>query len=212
MIDETSARVPTLTRAAQRENTRRAILDATVGCLIDDGYGALTTRRVAERAGIAQSTLMHHFETRERLLVESVAQLAETMADSAVRDIDLTHLHEPGHRAAVLDRAWATFTSPEALTAAQLWGAAWAEPELAVALRDLEIRVAEIVMGAASTVFPHESTDPRFPIMIDGVVQVIRGLIMAIPTWGREAIDARWALLKPLLVEASTHMLEPAAD
>lgn len=196
-------------REAKRLATRHAILDATLRSLIEDGYGSLTTRRIAERAGIAQSTLMHHFETRESLLVEAVANLAETLAETAIGEIDLGALHGEGHRAAVLDRAWATFTSPEALGAAQLWGAAWTEPELATALRELEMRVAEIVMGAAATVFPDEARDPQFPVLIDGVVQVIRGLIMAIPTWGRPVIDARWAAIKPVLVTASSHLLAP---
>lgn len=221
VIDETShnepdpderraaASQPPVGREAQRQRTRQVILDATVACLVEDGYGALTTRRIAERAGVAQSTLMHHFETREFLLVEAVANLATTLAHTAVQAIDLGALHGEGHRSAVLDRAWATFTSPQALAAAQLWGAAWTEPELASALRDLELRVAEIVLRAASTVFPEESSDPQFPVMIDGVVQLIRGLIMAIPTWGRPAIETRWAAIKPLLVAASSHLLEP---
>jgi AcrR family transcriptional regulator len=207
VIDESSGGVQPLTRAAQRDNTRRAILDATVRCLAEDGYGALSTRRIAERAGIAQSTLMHHFETRELLLVEAVSSLAESLAATAVANIDLSQLRTEQHRAAVLQSAWDTFTSPPALAAAQLWGAAWAEPELAVALRQLEMRVAQIVMEAASTVFPVESSDPTFPILIDGVLQVMRGLIMAIPTWGREVIDARWAALAPVLVDASRHLI-----
>lgn len=211
MIDETvtDAPPPVGAREAKRLATRSSILEATVAGLVEDGYGSLTTRRIAERAGIAQSTLMHHFETRESLLVEAVASLAATLAETALGQIDLAGFRGEGHRSAVLDRAWATFTSPEALAAAQLWGAAWTEPELAKALQELELRVAEIVMSTAATVFPAESEDPQFPVLIDGVVQVIRGLIMAIPTWGRPVIDARWEALKPVLVTASSHLLAP---
>ncbi|MDO9356686.1 MAG: TetR/AcrR family transcriptional regulator [Solirubrobacteraceae bacterium] len=196
-------------REAKRLATRQSILDATVDGLVEDGYGSLTTRRIAERAGIAQSTLMHHFETRESLLVEAVANLAVDLAETALAEIDLDALRGEGHRDAVLDQAWSTFTSPQALAAAQLWGAAWTEPELATALRELEIRVAQLVMQTAATVFPDEATDPLFPVYIDGVVQVLRGLIMAIPTWGRPVIDARWAAIKPVLVTASSHLLAP---
>ncbi len=202
---------PPTTREQQRQNTRRAILDATVACLVEDGYGALTTRRIAERVGIAQSTLMHHFETREALLVEAVSNLAITLAETAVQQLDLTTLSGDVHREAVLDQAWTTFTSPEALAAAQLWGAAWTEPELAAALRDLEIRVAEIVLRTAATVFPEESTDPAFAVYIDGVFQMIRGLIMAIPTWGKDAVDARWSMLRPVIVTASGALI-PSRD
>src|SRR5690606_6215637 len=99
-------------------------------CLIEHGYSALTTRRVAERANVAQSTLMHHFPAREALLVEAVTALATSLAQRAVSEIDLAAAGDEQHRSAVLDQAWRTFTSPEAMAAIQLWGAAWAEPEL----------------------------------------------------------------------------------
>ncbi|MBO9534913.1 MAG: TetR/AcrR family transcriptional regulator [Solirubrobacteraceae bacterium] len=194
-------------REQQRQRTRRAILDETVRCLVDDGYGALTTRRIAERAGIAQSTLMHHFETREGLLVEAVATLAEQVASASIREVQAIGARGAAQREAVLDQAWATFTSPEALAAAQLWGAAWAEPEVATALRDLEVRVGQLILGAAQEVLPDETTDPRFAIYIDGVYQLIRGLVMGIPVWGKDVIDARWALIKPVLLEASLEVV-----
>lgn len=196
-------------REQQRQATRRAILDATLACLVEDGYGSLTTRRVAERVGIAQSTLMHHFATREALLVEAVSNLAVSMAETAIAELGPGRREGAVHREAVLDQAWATLTSPEALAAAQLLGAAWSEPELAAALRDLEIRIAQIVLETALIVFPDESADPRFAVYIDSIFQTIRGLIMSIPTWGREAVDLRWSLIKPVLLEASGLLIPP---
>lgn len=210
MIDEsvTPAAGP---RELQRQRTRRLILHETVRCLVDDGYDALTTRRIAERAGIAQSTLMHHFETREFLLVEAVSALAEQVATASIREVQAIGVRGAAQREAVLDQAWATFTSPEALAAAQLWGAAWAEPEVATALRDLEVRVGQLILSAAQQVLPDETTDPRFPIFIDGAYQLIRGLVMGIPVWGKDAIDARWAMIKPVLLEASLEVV-PVSD
>src|SRR5437870_8709007 len=115
MIDETVTRPPRLTRAEQRDATRRALLEATTECLVEEGYAALTTRRVAERAGVAQSTLMHHFETRDAMLVEAVTLLAVRLLDDALDQIDLAKLAAPEHREAVLDQAWREFTSPQAL-------------------------------------------------------------------------------------------------
>src|SRR6476619_5687551 len=85
------------TRAEQREATRMAIIQATASCLVEEGYAALTTRRAAERADVAQSTVMHHFETREALLVEAVTYLALRLSDRALESIDLAALGEPSH-------------------------------------------------------------------------------------------------------------------
>src|SRR5205085_4190784 len=109
-----------MTRAEQRVTTRTAILDAAGQCLVEDGYAALTTRRVAERAKVAQSTLMHHFPTREALLVETVSQLAVRVADDAVHDLELEAVDGPEQSELLLDQVWRAFTTPQALAAAQL--------------------------------------------------------------------------------------------
>lgn len=198
-----------MTRAQQRAATRLALLDAAAAVLIEEGYASLTTRTVAERAGVAQSTHMHYFPTREAFLVETVTHLALRLADDALEHIDLADLQQPGRRDAVLDQAWRQFTSPEALAAAQLWTAAATEPEIAATLRDLELRLGSILLATAGTLFPEQAEDERFPALIDATVSMIRGLIIAIPVAGREAVDLRWTAIKPILLAAAADLLDP---
>ena len=198
-------------RAQQRAATRLAIIEATAAVLVEDGYPALTTRAVAERVGIAQSTVMHHFETREALLVDAVTHVAMQLADQALDRIDLAALRAPEQREAVLDEAWREFTSPQAMAAAQLWVAAWTEPELAPTLRELEQRIGDIMIGIATTLFPETAGDPRLPALLDASVALIRGLVMAIPIWGADAIDERWAAIKPILAQAAAQLLDERA-
>jgi len=197
-----------MTRAQQRVATRNSIIEATIACLVEEGWPALTTRNVAERAGVAQSTLMHHFETRESLLVEAVTQLALRLADDALDQIDLSELRTARGRDAVLDQAWREFSSPQALAAGQLWSAAWNEPELAATLRELEERLTGIIYGAAATLFPEVVEDPRFPAILDAAVSLIRGLVLAIPVSGRDVVDKRWEAIKPILSQAAADILE----
>lgn len=217
MIDETISPAPPVsrsppaartTRAQQRAATRGAVIEATAECLVEEGYAGLTTRRVAERAGVAQSTLMHHFETREALLIEAVGELALRLADEALDEIDFAALHRPEHREAVLDQAWREFTSPQALAAAQLWIVAFSEPELAATLRELEKRINSILTATAVTLFPDQADDPRFPALLGATVALIRGLVMAIPISGRKAVDARWESIKPILLESAAQLFE----
>ena len=204
MIDEVPHR---RTRAEQRAATRAAILDAAARCLVEDGYAALTTRRVAELADVAQSTLMHHFPTRESMLVEAVSVLALRIADSAMENMDFGAVRRPERRAEVLDQVWREFTSPQALAAAQLWFAAGAEPELAAALRDLEERLTDMLMGMAGAVLPDLVEDPDFPALVDTGLALIRGLVMSIPVSGREAVEERWQGIRPLLERAANDVL-----
>jgi AcrR family transcriptional regulator len=150
---------------------------------------------------------MHHFETREALLVEAVTHAALGLAERALDRIDLAGLRTPKHREAVLDEAWVEFTSPQALAAAQLWAAVWNEPELAPVLRRLEERVTAIIVNTARTLFPALTDDPRLPALLDAAVSLIRGLVLAIPVWGHDAVTARWLAIKPIFLDAAAQVL-----
>ena len=49
---------------------------------------------------------------------------------------------------------------------------------------------------------------PRFPVIVDGSLALIRGLAMSAPVSGREEIDRRWEALKPLLLEAADRFFD----
>lgn len=70
--------VPTQVRRQEERSTatRQALLDATVACLADLGYAATTSAAVAERAGLSRGAQLHHFGTRDQLVVAAVEHLA----------------------------------------------------------------------------------------------------------------------------------------
>lgn len=210
MIDDERAVRPArrITRAEQRAATRAAIVEAAVQSLVDEGYGSLTTRRVAERAEVAQSTLMHHFPTREELILEAVTQVALRLADRALDQIDPAGLRDPDGRRRVFAEAWREFTSPHALAAAQLWSAVWTEPELAATLRELEERIGAIILATVAAVLPSVEEDDELVALVHAAVALIRGLVMAIPIWGQAAIDDRWAAVQPLLSDLFDRAVE----
>ncbi|WP_084106720.1 TetR/AcrR family transcriptional regulator [Demequina sp. NBRC 110056] len=49
--------------------TKDAILSATRGAVLEDGYAALSTRKVAERAGVPLSQIHYHFGSKENLVL-----------------------------------------------------------------------------------------------------------------------------------------------
>ncbi len=64
-------------RREERTATSRArILDAAVECLVECGYGDATTLRIQARAGVSRGRLLHHFPSREALLVAASQHLA----------------------------------------------------------------------------------------------------------------------------------------
>ncbi|MCJ2180292.1 TetR/AcrR family transcriptional regulator [Novosphingobium album (ex Hu et al. 2023)] len=65
----TTATVPKRRMGSRSSATHGALLDATEAVMREEGYGALTSRRVAERAGINQQTVYYYFATMDDLLL-----------------------------------------------------------------------------------------------------------------------------------------------
>ena len=74
-VDETAAAPGT--RAERRDrataDTRTGILDAARSAILADGYAALSTRRVAELAGVPLSQIHYHFGSKRQLVLAVLA-------------------------------------------------------------------------------------------------------------------------------------------
>ncbi|OEV02447.1 TetR family transcriptional regulator [Streptomyces oceani] len=57
--------------ATRGQQTRDRLLDAAVQLIVEEGWGAVTTRKMAERAGVRPGVVHYHFDTVTDLLVEA---------------------------------------------------------------------------------------------------------------------------------------------
>ena len=57
--------------------TRKRLLDATVDCLFERGYANTTTAEIASRAGLSKGAQLHHFPTKEKLVISALEYLFE---------------------------------------------------------------------------------------------------------------------------------------
>src|SRR5215213_1236252 len=73
-----------------------AMLDAAEATLLEEGYGALTSRRIAERVGVKQRLVYYYFQTMDELIVETFRRMSarelERMRHSAASDLPLREL------------------------------------------------------------------------------------------------------------------------
>jgi TetR/AcrR family transcriptional repressor of bet genes len=70
------AATPTARRTASRETRRRQLVDATMKCIARKGMGSTTLGDVAKEAGLSQGIVNLHFESKDNLLKETLATLA----------------------------------------------------------------------------------------------------------------------------------------
>jgi AcrR family transcriptional regulator len=70
--------------------TRRALLDAAEELLISKGMAAITTRKVAEQAGVNQALVHYHFGTIEELLLAALERVSVQVKERS-QEIYSTH-------------------------------------------------------------------------------------------------------------------------
>ena len=130
---------PRRTQEERSAETRARLLDATITSLVEVGYANTTTTAVCERAGVSRGAQVHHFPTKQDLVVAAVAHLA------ARRAAELRHRAEALSAAARADRLDAllalvaeAFGGPLFDAALELWVAARTDTELHRSLVEFE--------------------------------------------------------------------------
>ena len=174
-----SARQPPRTQAVRRAETRRALLDATIDCLAEEGYAKTTTRRVAERAGVTPGALQHHFATRAELLGQARRHLGITFAKQMLEgrwsNISSVQLRAQG----LLDQMWELLRGPLFAALVELLVAARTDADLRAELADAERDGASLAAAASRVLNPELAERPGFPELLATVRATMRGLAMA---------------------------------
>jgi AcrR family transcriptional regulator len=186
------ATAPRRTQAQRRATTRTALLDAALECLIEDGYAGLTTRKVAERAGVSQGTQMHYFPTRARFVAEAVRHVAFKLA-SELREQDTLHPRTDRRRLELmLDRTWEIHTGPVFQATMELWVAARTDPEIREAMDEVARDVTRMIAAGASELFPELMRRPRAGELLDMGLAIMRGLALLRFTGDHADVERRW--------------------
>ncbi len=173
----TSSR-PRRTQEERRAETRAKLLDATVQSVLEVGYAATTTRRVAERAGVSQGAQTHHFPHRVDLVSAAVEWLAERRI-AELRDMASELPEDPGLRTdALLDLMWADFSSATFTVFVKLWIAAADDPELYERLVPVERQVVRAIRELARQLGGDLVDVPGWEAQLALAITALRGLAL----------------------------------
>ncbi len=200
-------------QAERSATTRDALLDATIACLVADGYANTTTSRVAERAGVSRGAHLHHFQTRQALLAAAMERLAERRG----RELLAAAEDLPGGRERLpqgLDLLWASYANPLFQAALDLWSHARTDGELRERLVAVERRLDRQTLQISKRLFPDLAEKPDFDRLIEMAVATIRGLALLDtlhPSGGRNR--QQWPYSRARLVDLfeGTALKSPAS-
>lgn len=196
----------TRSRSERSADSRALILDAAVACLVSEGYAGASTLAVQARAGVSRGRLLHHFPSREELLVAAASHLVtEMLAEAQDRAARLAD--SVADEAERVDRCveliWATFQEPPFWAAMELWNAARTDEDLRAALRIEERRITTAIRAVADRIWgPAIVSSPRYPVLRELLFTSMRGVAIAYSFQDRPAAtDPHLAMWKALARE-----------
>jgi AcrR family transcriptional regulator len=163
------------TQAQRRAATKNVVLEATIDCLVQDGYHRLTTGRVADRAGVSRGAQLHQYPTRQQLVVAAIEHLTQLRA--AELRVAADRLPAGADRTtAVLDLLWSQFSGRLFQAGVELLAAGRTDAALREALVPFERHLRRINRGVLAKLFGPEVTEhPDYREIVGLVVNAIYG-------------------------------------
>ena len=157
---------------------RARLLEATVECLVERGFGGTSTTLVSERAGVSRGAQLHHFPTKNALVVAAVEHLTD------IRRAELAAAARAlpaGRRRtrAVLQMLADHFTSPVFTAALELWVAARSDETLLAAVAPLEQRVGRETHRLTVELLGADESQPGVRELVQATLDLVRGLGLA---------------------------------
>jgi AcrR family transcriptional regulator len=85
MTANVSPRRPANGKQLRADRTRAMVIDETVRCVLEEGFGAASAKHITERAGVTWGVIQYHFGDRDGLLMSVVdsgfSQLMASLSD-----------------------------------------------------------------------------------------------------------------------------------
>lgn len=159
-------------------DVQRRILNAAVEVMLEFGYSGASTVRIQERAGVSRGRLLHHFPSRDALLIAAAQHLAQARIDELPRD----HVWptDPSERIdSIVDAMAATFRQGYFWAATELWIAARTHEDLREALLPGERDIWRGIRAAMDEFFgPELNSHPGYEGLRDVLFTSLRGMAL----------------------------------
>jgi AcrR family transcriptional regulator len=195
------------TQEERSAETRERLLDATIECLLELGYTGTSTTEVCHRTGLSRGALLHHFPTKQALVIEAVRRLVVRMGtENLLHAARVAPTDDPLDR--MFDVIWSNFGQPLFHAVLELWIAARTDPELHASLHQAERErgrgIAVLYASIAGVAAEHED----FVDVLQLTLHLMRGMalqrLMRSDDSERERLYAVWKSM------VKTHMHGPA--
>ena len=170
----------TAARTTQGERTRAMrlrLMEATVESLVELGWAGTTTTVVSQRAGVSRGAQLHHFPSKQALVVAAVEHLTDRRRDDMRRHAE--GLPEDDRIRGVLEILAAQFVSPVFFAALELWVAARTDTGLRESVGPLERRIGRETHAYAVELLGIDESRGDNRQLVQATLDLVRGLGLA---------------------------------
>jgi AcrR family transcriptional regulator len=158
--------------------TRARLMEATIACLVERGWTGTSTTLVSQRAGVSRGAQLHHFPTKNDLVLAAIDHLTSLRAEEVTRDDELPESGVARTRR-VLEQLAALFTGPTFKAALELWVAARNDPGLREAVVGLEARLGRDAHRRTVEALGIDESAPGNRELVQATLDLVRGLGLA---------------------------------
>jgi len=176
-VTSTDAVVTRTPQAERTAATRLRLMEATIDCLVELGWAGTTTTIVSERAGVSRGAQLHHFPTKQDLVVSAVSYLMDRRREE-LQGV-LGELPRGERVRAALELVSHQFTSPVFFAALELWVAARSDSELLESVGPLERQVGRETHKHAVQILGIDEAKGNNRALVQATLDLLRGLGLA---------------------------------
>lgn len=135
-----SVRPERQTQEERSEGTQQRILNAAIELLYNEGYVAATTHKIAERAEVSRGAMLHHFPSKDDLMLAVVRAAHER--DSISLRAGLAKISDPLERYFALpDLAWEVMSGPSGIAVLEIMMSSRSNSALGARLAPLQAEI-----------------------------------------------------------------------
>lgn len=175
MIRDTTRRRSQEERSAQ---TRTRLLDATIDCLLQYGYAGTTTPRIAELAGVTRGAQVHHFGSKDDLMLAALQHLTAKRISVEVSRFSMDFDSADGLIDAILELLWDIHSAPIFIPIVELWVAGRTDSTLGREVAKFESVANSTLMSVIGEYAP-ESIHRPMADFVYTAMDALRGILIS---------------------------------
>lgn len=171
-------------QAVKSENTRTAIMEATISCYIKYGYTNTTVTNIAEEAGFSRGAMMHHFEDRQDIISASIRYLSERRLNEyrellEKSSLDQDHGVNLENMRITMNALWKYFHTPSFIAFQELLVASRCDKELAKLMDPEQKKLDRRITESIRSMFPAwEEIEETREVVTDLLFYTLQGMAM----------------------------------